>query len=176
MILTGHKIQQEVRDGNIVIDDFDINRINPNSYNLRLGNQIGRYTDLILDCKEDNNLTRSYIPKDGVLLEPGELYLANTVERTITDCYVPMLEGRSSLARLGLSVHITAGFGDIGFNGVWTLEMTCVRPTKIYAGMEICQVYFVKPEGLIMSTYSGKYQGATSLQKSRVHYEFPKDR
>jgi deoxycytidine triphosphate deaminase len=55
---------------------------------------------------------------------------------------VPMLEGRSSTGRLGLFIHVTAGFGDIGFAGFWTLEIFCVQPVKIYPDVEICQIYY----------------------------------
>ena len=79
------------------------------------------------------------IPKEGLLLQPGTLYLGRTLEYTETHGMVPMLEGRSSVGRLGLFVHVTAGFGDIGFCGYWTLEMFAVQPVRIYAGVAICQ-------------------------------------
>ncbi len=92
--------------------------------------------------KEKNPTAQLVIPKEGLLLQPGRVYLARTVERTFTDKYVPMLEGRSSVGRLGISVHVTAGFGDIGFNGHWTLEITVEQPTVIYPDVEICQIYY----------------------------------
>ena len=75
------------------------------------------------------------------MLEPNRLYLGRTGEHTETKNLVPMLEGRSSIGRLGLFVHVTAGFGDVGFRGFWTLEIFCVQPIRIYSGLEICQIF-----------------------------------
>ena len=76
------------------------------------------------------------------MLQPNQLYLGRTVERTETHNLVPMIEGRSSIGRLGLFVHVTAGFGDVGFCGYWTLEMFAVQPVRIYAGVAICQIFY----------------------------------
>ena len=93
--------------------------------------------------------TRHRIPEGGVMLTPHRLYLARTVERTETRNLVPMLEGRSSVGRLGLFIHVTAGFGDVGFCGFWTLEMFCVQPVRIYAGVEIGQIFYHTLEGAV---------------------------
>ena len=85
------------------------------------------------------------------MLEPDTLYLGRTREFTKTDCFVPMLEGRSSVGRLGLFIHVTAGFGDVGFAGYWTLEIFCVQPIRIYAGVEICQILLPRHQGRIRS-------------------------
>ena len=77
--------------------------------------------------KKDNPIRKINIPDDGLLLEPNKLYLGRTVEYTRTDKFIPMLEGRSSTGRLGLFIHVTAGFGDVGFAGYWTLEMFCIQ-------------------------------------------------
>ena len=77
--------------------------------------------------RRPNRFRRYTIPEDGFVLNPNQLYLARTVERTETHNLVPMLEGRSSVGRLGLFVHVTAGFGDVGFCGFWTLEMYAIR-------------------------------------------------
>ena len=69
------------------------------------------------------------------MLSPHQLYLARTAERTVTHNLVPQIEGRSSVGRLGLFVHVTAGFGDVGFSGYWTLEMFAVHPVRIYPGV-----------------------------------------
>ena len=121
MILSGKEIQKQVEMGTIKIDPFSQDLINPNSYNLRLHSDLLVYDNKILDMKEKNTASPLKIPDDGLLLEPNTLYLGRTIERTATDKYVPMLEGRSSVGRLGLFIHITAGFGDIGFDGFWTL-------------------------------------------------------
>ena len=124
--------------------------------------------------KENNPTARLIIPKEGLLLQPGRVYLARTVERTFTDKYVPMLEGRSSVGRLGISVHVTAGFGDIGFNGHWTLEITVEQPTVIYPDVEICQIYYHTIKGDYDLYSSGKYQNNTGIQSSVMYKDFEK--
>ena len=142
MILSGKEIKKQVKEGSIAIDPFTDEQINPNSYNLRLHPDLLVYDNDILDMREKNSASPLVIPEDGLLLVPHKLYLGRTVERTSTDKYVPMLEGRSSVGRLGLFIHITAGFGDIGFDGFWTLEIFCVQPIRIYSGLEICQIFY----------------------------------
>lgn len=122
MILSGKEILKNI-GSNIIIEPFDEEKINPNSYNLSLHNELLVYENDILDMKTPNPTKVIKIPEDGLLLEPGKLYLGRTNEFTSTSKYVPMLEGRSSTGRLGLFIHVTAGFGDIGFSGYWTLEI-----------------------------------------------------
>lgn len=85
-----------------------------------------------------------------------------------------MLEGRSSIGRLGLFIHVTAGFGDVGFSGYWTLEMFCVQPIRIYAGVEICQIYFHTVLGEADSYNGGKYQNNQGIQPSLLYKDFEK--
>ncbi|MCS6823893.1 MAG: dCTP deaminase, partial [Cytophagaceae bacterium] len=134
MILSGLEIKNKLGK-EIFIDPFDDKKLNPNSYNLTLHKEILVYEQELLDMKIENKAVRHEIPDEGLVLVPGKLYLGRTVEHTMTKNYVPMLEGRSSIGRLGLFVHITAGFGDVGFCGYWTLEMFCVQPIRIYAGV-----------------------------------------
>ena len=141
MILSGKEIIN--RQGNdIIIDPFNEKQVNPNSYNLKLHNELVVYDSNILDMKKDNTGTKMIIPEEGLLLESNKLYLGRTVEYTETHNLIPMLEGRSSVGRLGLFVHVTAGFGDVGFKGYWTLEIFCVQPIKIYPNIEICQIFY----------------------------------
>ena len=114
------------------------------------------------------------IPEEGYLLEPGKLYLGRTVEYTETDKYVPMLEGRSSIGRLGLYIHVTAGFGDVGFSGYWTLEMHCLQPIRIYPNVEICQIYYHTINGKYDLYSSGKYANNQGIQGSRLYQDFIK--
>src|SRR5262245_23842318 len=116
MILSGHEIRRQL-GAKIKIDPFDEANLNPNSYNLTLHNELMTYEEVVLDMRKANRVRRLVIPDDGLVLSPNQLYLARTVERTETHGYVPMIEGRSSIGRLGLFVHITAGFGDVGFCG-----------------------------------------------------------
>ena len=269
-MLTGDEIERQIKKGNIVIDPFDPDRINPNSYNLRLHPQLLIYdrgntsrccelptgsTDPILDyinrekirlgtstvnatqkvCKLDepdgNNTTiksddfttednghstikfddsiitdyitplsmfdkyvqhedldkfKEYdldfnpidmrnpngtiefnIPETGYVLRPGVLYIGRTIERTFTDKFIPMLDGRSSGGRLGISIHICAGFGDIGFDGTWTLEITVVEPVIIYPNVEIAQVSYFKPYGKTGRKYNGRYNKQIDATASR---------
>ena len=138
MILSGLKIRDEIRKGNIQIEPYNEKQLNPNSYNLRLHNELLVYTEPVLDVKKPNGYKIISIPEDGLVLEPGVLYLGRTLEYTATQGFVPMLEGRSSIGRLGLCVHVTAGFGDVGFSGYWTLEIHAVQPVKVYPGIEVC--------------------------------------
>lgn len=172
MILTGPEIKRRL-GSDISITPFDASLLNPNSYNLRLANEVMVYTQLPLDMKKDNPTERLTIPEEGLLLEPGKLYLARTMEFTETKNLVPMLEGRSSIGRLGLYVHVTAGFGDVGFAGFWTLEMHCVHPIRVYAGVQICQIFYHSVEGEIVEyKKSGKYQGNKGVQSSRLWMDF----
>jgi dCTP deaminase len=105
------------------------------------------------------------------VLTPNQLYLGRTAERTETHNLVPMIEGRSSVGRLGLFVHVTAGFGDVGFCGYWTLEMFAVQPVKIYPGVPICQIFFHQVVGAITEYASDKYQHNRDIQPSLLFRE-----
>ena len=172
MILSGKEIHQQVENGTISIDPFNSGQLNPNSYNLRLHSDLLVYDSDVLDMKEKNSTSQLTIPDEGLLLEPQKLYLARTIERTATDKYVPMLEGRSSVGRLGLFIHITAGFGDIGFDGFWTLEIFCVQPIRIYADLEICQIFYHTIDGDYDLYQSKKYQSNKGVQPSMLYKDF----
>lgn len=171
MILSGLEIKKKLGK-EIFIDPFDEKRLNPNSYNLRLHKDLLVYENELLDMKVENKAQKFEIPEEGLILVPGKLYLGRTIEHTITKNHVPMLEGRSSVGRLGLFVHITAGFGDIGFSGYWTLEMFCVQPIRIYAGVEICQIYYHTIEGPYVEYRSNKYQSNIDVQPSLLYKDF----
>lgn len=171
MILSGIAIKERIGK-DIVIDPYDEKRINPNSYNLSLHDQMMVYEDNTLDMKRCNTTKTITIPPDGLLLEPKKLYLGRTQEYTETRNLVPMLEGRSSIGRLGLFIHVTAGFGDVGFKGYWTLEIFCVQPIKIYAGVEVCQVYYHTIKGSHENYSSVKYQDNNGIQPSLLYMDF----
>ena len=173
MILSGQEIKKHLGK-EIIIEPFDEKRINPNSYNLSLAGELLVYDNHVLDMKEPNPVSRIIIPEDGLLLEPNRLYLGRTNEYTSTSRYVPMLEGRSSTGRLGLFIHVTAGFGDIGFSGYWTLEIFCVQPVRIYPNVEICQIYYHDIDGEYELYKSGKYQNNTGIQPSLMYKDFEK--
>lgn len=170
MILSGSEIRKNL-GSKIIIEPFSEECLNPNSYNLHLFEELLVYKDSILDCAKANDTERIIIPENGYLLQPGQLYLGRSEEYTETHEFVPMIQGRSSLGRLGVTVHITAGFGDIGFCGYWTLQLACVKPTVIYPHMKICQVYYQTVLGACDVYTSSKYQNNTSAQASRIYEE-----
>ena len=173
MILSGLEIKERIGK-DIIIEPFNERAINPNSCNLRLADELLVYENHVLDMKTPNATREIKIPPEGIVLEPGKLYLGRTLEYTETRNLVPMLEGRSSIGRLGLFVHVTAGFGDVGFKGFWTLEIHCIQPIRIYAGVEVCQVYYHTIEGEYAEYVSGKYQNNKGIQASLLHLDFEK--
>lgn len=171
MILSGEEIKRR-NGGDIKIEPFDTAQLNPNSYNLTLHNELLVYEEVVLDLKTPNRYRRIEIPEGGLVLSPSQVYLGRTVEHTETHNLVPMIEGRSSLGRLGLFVHVTAGFGDVGFKGYWTLEMFAVQPIRVYPGIQICQIFYHSLEGAIREYSSSKYQNNKDIQPSLLYREF----
>ncbi len=174
MILSGKEIHTRLGK-DIFIEPFDPKQLNPNSYNLKLHNQLLTYDTPVLDMKKPNPTSSLVIPEEGLLLEPGRLYLGRIKEHTKTFNAVPMLEGRSSIGRLGLFIHVTAGFGDVGFCGYWTLEIFCIHPIRIYPDVEICQIYYHTIEGEHDLYKEGKYQNNTGIQASLLYKDFLAD-
>lgn len=171
MMLSGKEIEKKL-GSDIIIEPFNRKQLNPNSYNLRLHNELLVYDEDILDMKKENKTKSITIPEEGLVLEPGKLYLGRTIEYTETKNYVPMLEGRSSIGRLGLFIHVTAGFGDVGFKGYWTLEIFCVQPIRIYPSVEVCQIYYHGIDGEYEEYSSGKYQSNKGIQPSLLYKDF----
>lgn len=232
-MLSGLEIKKQIELGNIVISEFDESRLNPNSYNIRLGNILKVYKKAVaspeevkgeifkrmepyyeevqqitldmqgenaldekeseerkkrieeitkiqkdisnqvlreyaLDPKKDNETEDIKIPEEGYVLLPGTLYLGETVEYTETTGYVPKIDGRSTTGRLGIVIHLTAGFGDNGFKGKWTLEITVTHPVIVYPNMEIGQLYFEEIQGDTSMKYEGKYQNQQGVQAAKV--------
>lgn len=232
-MLSGLEIKRQMELGNIVIDEFDEKRLNPNSYNIRLGNKLKVYSianisvedieteatapfkdeylkiydsfknpyetleepsnevkekiqDIYermsiyknevlrkysLDPKKDNETIDIEIPEDGYILVPGVLYLGETMEYTETYNLIPNIDGRSTTGRLGIEIHRTAGFGDVGFKGKWTLEITVTHPVIVYPGMEIGQIYYETVDGDSSIQYNGKYQNQQGVQAAKVDKE-----
>ena len=170
MVLSGFEIRSQLGK-NIVIDPFHECRLNPNSYNLSLHDELMVYEELILDMRKANRVRRLQIPPEGLVLQPNQLYLGARPNGTETHNLVPMIEGRSSIGRLGLFVHVTAGFGDVGFCGFWTLEMFSVQPVRIFAGVSICQIFYHNIRGEFNEYCSDKYQNNTDIQPSLLFKE-----
>ena len=171
MILSGDEIQAELGK-NIFLEPFHADQLNPNSYNLKLHNELLVYDSFPLDMKKPNSVIQLEIPPNGLLLEPGTLYLGRTHEKTVTRGFVPMLEGRSSVGRLGMFVHVSAGFGDVGFDGYWTLEILVTHPLRIYPFVEICQIFYHSIKGEMSTEYQSKYQGNQGIQASMMFKDF----
>ena len=163
-ILSDREILRQIELGNIVIKPFKRESLGTNSYDVHLGPYLRVYVDSILDAKKDNRSRLIKIPPEGYVLQPNRLYLGTTLEYTETYGFVPSIEGRSSVGRLGIQIHVTAGFGDVGFKNYWTLEITAIHPVRIYAGMPIAQLIYTTLEGEPEKTYdkkkSAKYLGS----------------
>ncbi len=156
MILTDTQILQELKRGTILITPFSRKFLGSNSYDVHLGEWLAMYIDEVLDARRHNMVRFFKIPKDGLVLVPSKLYLGVTREYTETHAHVPFLEGKSSIGRLGIDIHATAGKGDIGFCNTWTLEISVRQPVKIYAGMPIGQLLYFTVSGKVEIPYSRK--------------------
>jgi dCTP deaminase len=171
MILTKTEIKKRMEKGQITIMPFVEENLNPDSYDLTLAPKLLMYTDPILDPKRTNPTREVSIPEEGLVLHPGELYIGSVNEFTEAKSLVGVLYGKSSLGRLGLFVHITAGFIDSGYAGKLTLELAVVRPVRVYAGMKIGQIAYSEEKGE-STTYSGKYMNDTGPQASKSFKDF----
>jgi len=170
MILSDTQILQQIQKGRIVIDPFDRDCLGSNSYDVHLGKYLSVYTGNTLDAKLHNKTKKFVISPQGFLLQPGELYLGVTKEYTETLDHIPFLEGKSSTGRLGLSIHATAGKGDVGFCNYWTLEITVTKPIKVYYDMPIGQLIYFKVFGDVERKYMEK-PGAKYTEKSEEPIE-----
>jgi len=174
MILSGEEIRRR-QNAEISIEPFDPVRLNPNSYNLSLHNELLVYEEVVLDAAAPNRYRRIEIPAEGLTLQPNQLYLGRTVEHTESRGIVPMIQGRSSLGRLGLFINPGGSFGHAGYCGTWTLEMHCVQPVKLYPGIEICQIFFLELTGDCAGYDSGKYQNSCDIRPSLLYRELGGD-
>ncbi|MBK1875750.1 dCTP deaminase [Pelagicoccus mobilis] len=167
MILSDKAILEGIDKGEIVVDPFDRSKLGTNSYDVHLSKHLATYTAEVLDAREHNTIEHFEIPEDGFVLKPGTVYLGSTLEYTETHAHVPFLEGKSSVGRLGIDIHATAGKGDVGFCNHWTLEISVAQPVRVYAGMPIGQLIYFYVEGEIENYYnkkaSAKYNARTPL-------------
>lgn len=177
-MLTGLEIQKLVEENKISIYPFNPSQLNPNSYNVRLHDTLVVYDEKVIDIRKENKTKELKIPETGLVLHPGKLYLGRTIECTQTPPQldsdrdlIPCIDGRSSIARVGLSCHISAGFGDVGFEGTFTLEISVVEPVKIYPGIEIGQLYYYTTEGERGLSYNGRYQDQTDATPTRFSHK-----
>ncbi len=177
MILSDSAIRSAMQQGRIVIRPFDPECLGTNSYDVHLGRYLSVYRTGALDAAKPNPAREFRIPSQGFVLVPGQLYLGVTEEYTETHGYVPFLEGKSSVGRLGIDIHSTAGKGDEGFCNHWTLEMSVKLPVRIYAGMPVGQLIYFEISGRVERSYghkrSAKYRRLSSHPTpSRMYLNF----
>ncbi len=156
MIFSDKKILDSIDTGKIVIEPFNRECLGTNSYDVHLSKWLATYNAEILDARKHNTIEYLEIPDEGFVLRPNKLYLGVTEEYTETHNSVPFLEGKSSVGRLGIDIHATAGKGDVGFCNTWTLEISCTQPVRIYAGMPIGQLIYFQVAGEIERFYNKK--------------------
>jgi len=185
MILSDKSIKEKINTGEISISPFSQDSLQPASYDLHLDKNIMYFNtdeNNIIDVKKpvDELMIRTQISDSGFVIEPHQLVLANVIEITGVDSkHVGRLEGKSSLARIGLIIHATAGFLDPGNKLRLTLEMVNLSPLpiRIYAGMKIAQIAFEeldtpceKPYG--SKSLNSKYVGDLTVQASKIWKNF----
>jgi dCTP deaminase len=156
MILSDARILEEIEKGTILVTPFDRTCLGSNSYDVRLSRHLACYDADELDAKAHNTVSHFDIPEEGIVLQPNKLYLGATLEYTETHAHVPFLEGKSSTGRLGIDIHATAGKGDVGFCGHWTLEISVKMPVRVYAGMPVGQLIYFPVDGAILVPYNRK--------------------
>ena len=167
MILSDTRILEEIDKGTIKIVPYDRECLGSNSYDVHLGKYLATYEHAELDAKKHNKIVHFEIPEDGILLLPHMFYLGVTEEYTETHAHVPFLEWKSSTGRLGIDIHATAGKGDVGFCGNWTLEISVKQPVKVYKGMPIGQLIYFPVDGEIEIKYNEKKNAKYSGQHNK---------
>jgi dCTP deaminase len=164
MILSDSRILEEIEKGSIKLDPYRRECLGSNSYDVHLGPYLATYREHILDAKKHNEIEHFEIPEEGFVLYPHIFYLGVTEEYTETHAHVPFLEGKSSTGRLGIDIHATAGKGDVGFCGHWTLEISVKQPVKVYRGMPVGQLIYFPVDGEILVKYNQKANAKYSGQ------------
>ncbi len=189
MILSDRSIKESIASGRIVVTPYDEDQIQPASYDIRLDNRFLVFRNYKHSCidprarQEDLTEMVTVEGDDPFIIHPGEFILGNTVERIkLGDDLVSRLEGKSSLGRLGLIVHATAGYIDPGFDGNITLELSNVAnlPIRLYPGMKVGQISFFAMSTPADRPYGSpglgsKYKGQTVPTASKMHLNFPDD-
>lgn len=170
MILTGSQIAAEVSAGRIVIGEFSEQRIEPNSYGFRLGEDLVQYDQEILDAAETPRTRQARIGPAGLVLLPGQFYLGGTMESMGSPHYAALLYACRSLATLGIWIQFSAPLGHCGAIFPWTLEITVAHPVRVYRGMLIGKIAFWSVAGQTQP-YTGKYTGSRSAVASRLSTE-----
>ena len=168
--LTGNEIHKQVKLQEIIINPFDPNMLNPNSYNYHLDKKMLKITNDIIDMNGIDEFEEFELAKDGTILLPHECYLGTTVEFFGSDSYASLVTGRSSVGRKFATNHVTAGLIDQGFFGRITLEITVSKPTIVYPNMVFGQIFWFTVCGDPV-LYNGKYQFQDKPTISKIYYE-----
>jgi dCTP deaminase len=185
-MLNDNQIQARINAGNIVIRPYNIDDLQPASIDLHLSTKFRVFTDnkysVIDPAKNQPGLTvlLNFKPNEPFILQPGQFCLGSTVEYVeIPTDIVAKLEGKSSLGRLGLLIHCTAGFVDPGFRGTLTLELSNISPLPIYLwpNMKVAQICFTELSSHVTRAYGdfqlkSKYQGQSEPTASRSFSDF----
>jgi dCTP deaminase len=167
MILTDKEILVQIEKGNIVIEPYDRACLGTNSYDVHLGKYLATYKDKVIDARKHNEIETFEIGPEGFVLQPNTLYLGVTQEYTESHAHVPFLEGKSSVGRLGIDIHATAGKGDVGFCNTWTLEISVTQPVRIYHMMPIGQLIYFEVRGEIENLYNQKSTAKYNLRTTK---------
>jgi dCTP deaminase len=189
VVLSDRTIKEEIAAGRLVFDPYDESLVQPSSVDMRVDRSFRVFNNSrypYIDVREPmENLTELVTVEDEApfVLHPGEFVLGQTLERVrLPDDLVARLEGKSSLGRLGLVIHSTAGFVDPGFEGNLTLELSnlATLPITIYHGMPIGQISFMRMDAPVEHAYGAseagsKYQGQTEPTASRFYLNFPQE-
>lgn len=166
MILTDQKILEYMDLGLIKVEPFSKDCLGSNSYDVHLGKTLAVYKDSVLDAKNHNQIETFEIQEEGYVLTPDNFYLGVTMEYTETLKHVPFLEGKSSVGRLGIDIHATAGKGDVGFCNFWTLEISVKKPVRVYYKMPIGQIIYFETEGDVLTPYNQKNSAKYNERKA----------
>src|SRR4028119_468582 len=156
MILSDTRILEEIEKQTIKVVPYSRECLGSNSYDVHLGKWLATYREHILDAKKHNEIEAFEIPEDGFVLYPHIFYLGVTMEYTESHAHVPFLEGKSSVGRLGIDIHATAGKGDIGFCNTWTLEISVSMPVRVYHLMPVGQLIYFAVQGDVETFYNRK--------------------
>jgi dCTP deaminase len=189
VVLSDRTIRAEIESGRIEIDPYDASMIQPSSIDVRVDRKFRVFHNArhpYIDVRQPMEDLTELVEAEGdrpFILHPGEFVLGQTLERvTLPNDLVARLEGKSSLGRLGLLIHSTAGFVDSGFSGNLTLELSNVAnlPITIYHGMPIGQISFMRMDGPVDSPYGSestdsKYQGQAEPTPSRFYKNFERE-
>lgn len=205
-ILTGNEIKNQIENRHIEITPYDDERVQPNSYDISLGDKVSYYTLTdyhiqvgqhneatcfekygmlalnsiedkdcgfirtipVLDSKQENTMLEDTIGDSGFVFLPNILYLVESAEEFWSDKFVSEVSGTSSLARLGITVHKTAGYSNLGHRFKWVLEVEVTHAVKVYKGMKIGQVYFHTTHGDTSMQYNGLYKDKQLLDNTEI--------